>query len=61
MTRDKVKSLLEDVKAGRVQLEDAVDRLATLPYEDISFARIDHHRELRVGFPEVILGKGKTP
>lgn len=61
MNRDRVKSLLEDVRAGRVGLDEALDKLVKLPYEDISFARIDHHRELRIGFPEVILGKGKTP
>lgn len=56
-----MKTLLEAVRAGRVGLDEAIDRLVGLPYEDLSFARIDHHRELRIGFPEVILGKGKTP
>jgi NCAIR mutase (PurE)-related protein len=41
-------------------LDEAADKLTHLPYEDLEFARIDHHRELRVGFPEVILGQGKT-
>lgn len=53
--------LLEDVKAGRVAPADAVRRLATLPFEDLGFARLDHHRALRKGFPEVVFGGGKMP
>lgn len=60
MNRDRIKALLEDVAAGRLNINDAVSKLGKLPYEDISFARVDHHRELRTGFPEVILGSGKT-
>jgi pyridinium-3,5-biscarboxylic acid mononucleotide synthase len=60
MTRERIKKLLEEVRAGRIDVENAVDRLAGLPYEDIEFARVDHHRDLRLGFPEVILGQGKT-
>lgn len=60
MNRDEIKKLIEEVRAGRVDADQAVDKLAYLPYEDITFARIDHHREMRVGFPEVILGEGKT-
>ena len=60
MNRDEVKKLIEEVRAGRLDADQAVDKLTHLPYEDISFARIDHHREMRVGFPEVILGEGKT-
>ena len=41
-------------------MSEAADRLSNLPYEDLSFARVDHHRDLRLGFPEVILGQGKT-
>ena len=41
-------------------MDEAADRLARLPYEDLEFARVDHHRDLRMGFPEVILGQGKT-
>jgi NCAIR mutase (PurE)-related protein len=61
VNRDKIRRLLEDVKHGRLDPEQAADRLTHLPYEDISFARIDHPRELRIGFPEVIFGQGKTP
>src|ERR1700730_1698475 len=43
-----------------MDIDDAVDKMAGLPYEDIVFARVDHHRDLRLGFPEVILGQGKT-
>jgi NCAIR mutase (PurE)-related protein len=53
--------LLRRVKEGDVTPEDAVERLKSLPYEDIEFAKIDHHRALRRGFPEVIYGGGKTP
>jgi pyridinium-3,5-biscarboxylic acid mononucleotide synthase len=43
-----------------MSVNEASDRLSSLPYEDLSFARVDHHRDLRLGFPEVILGQGKT-
>ncbi len=52
--------LLTDVKAGRRPIADALEVLRDLPFEDLGFARPDHHRELRQGFPEVILGEGKT-
>ncbi len=55
-----LKELLEAVKAGRVSPEQAVERLATLPYEDLGFAKVDHHRALRRGFPETVYGEGKT-
>lgn len=48
------------MRAGRADVEEALDRLAHLPFEDLEFARVDHHRDLRLGFPEVILGHGKT-
>ena len=60
MNKERIKKLLEDARAGRVSIDEAADKLASLPYEDLSFARVDHHRELRLGFPEVILGQGKT-
>src|SRR5207244_2664616 len=43
-----------------MDIDEAADKMAGLPYEDIAFARVDHHRDLRLGFPEVILGQGKT-
>src|SRR6186997_2707230 len=56
-----LKRLLDDVAERRVSAEEAARRLATLPYEDLGFAKIDHHRALRRGFPEVVYGGGKTP
>ncbi|HEX5732345.1 MAG TPA: nickel pincer cofactor biosynthesis protein LarB [Blastocatellia bacterium] len=60
MNRDQIKQLLEQTRSGRISLDEAADRLARLPYEDLEFARVDHHRDLRIGFPEVIFGQGKT-
>ncbi len=53
--------LLEQVKSGTVSPEKAIETLEILPYEDLGFAKPDHHRALRQGFPEVILAHGKTP
>ncbi len=53
--------MLRQVRRGRLTVEEAVDRLRTLPYEDLGYAKIDHHRVLRQGFPEVIFGRGKSP
>jgi NCAIR mutase (PurE)-related protein len=61
MDPESLKTLLENVKAGRVSPEEAAARLATLPFEDLGFAKVDHHRALRRGFPEAIFGAGKTP
>jgi NCAIR mutase (PurE)-related protein len=55
-----LRKLLEQVASGGLQVDAALDRLQTLPFEDLDFARIDHHRVLRCGFAEVILGQGKT-
>jgi NCAIR mutase (PurE)-related protein len=51
---------LQRVKSGEVAIEQAVAQLRLLPYQDLGFAKIDHHRALRRGFPEVVLGQGKT-
>lgn len=51
---------MEGVREGQLDVEEATAQLTNLPYEDLTFARVDHHRELRIGFPEVILGQGKT-
>jgi pyridinium-3,5-biscarboxylic acid mononucleotide synthase len=56
-----IERLLKDVWERRLAPEEALARLKTLPYEDLGFARIDHHRALRRGFPEVVFGAGKTP
>jgi hypothetical protein len=55
-----LKQLLGDVRAGRVSVSDAEKELRNLPYENLEFARVDHHRTLRKGYPEVIYGAGKT-
>jgi NCAIR mutase (PurE)-related protein len=60
MVKDELRQLLEDVKSGKVETGDALNRLKTLPYEDLGFAVIDHHRALRKGFPEVVFCQGKT-
>lgn len=57
---DKIKSTLEDLRRGAISVEEALLDLKDLPYKDIGFAKIDNHRSLRRGFPEVIFGKGKT-
>jgi len=51
---------LEQVKAGKVNIDEAIEKLRHLPFEDLGFARIDHHRQIRCGFPEVIYCPGKT-
>jgi NCAIR mutase (PurE)-related protein len=53
--------LLENVRSGKVSVAHAVARLRDLPFEDLGFAKVDHHRAMRQGFPEVILGQGKDP
>jgi len=61
MNEDRLRALLAAVRAGTRSIDDALDRLRTLPFEDLGFAKIDHHRAMRCGFPEVILCQGKTP
>ena len=60
MNPDDLRKLLEAVRQGRVSTDDALGRLRNLPFEDLGFAKVDHHRALRTGFPEVIFGPGKT-
>jgi len=60
MDRARLHELLMQVRDGTVDIERALETLKTLPFEDLGFARIDHHRALRKGFPEVIFGQGKT-
>ena len=59
MDKDKLKKLLEGVKRGTVGVEGALEKMKALPYDDLGFAKIDTHRELRKGFPEVIYCTGK--
>ena len=61
MNADSIRSLFEQVRKGELTPDAAVDRLRHLPFEDLDFAKVDHHRALRVGMPEVILAEGKTP
>src|SRR5437773_1503231 len=61
MNQSDLLKILESVKAGELAPAKAIERLKHLPFEDIGFAKVDHHRALRQGFAEVILGKGKTP
>jgi NCAIR mutase (PurE)-related protein len=61
MDAKSLRELFESVRLGKVSSEHAVERLKHLPFEDLGFAKIDHHRELRQGFAEVVFGKGKTP
>ncbi|MEO6982569.1 MAG: nickel pincer cofactor biosynthesis protein LarB [Edaphobacter sp.] len=61
MTKSTLLELLAAVESGTLTPQSAADRLVTLPYEDIGFARIDHHRTLRTGLPEVIYAQDKTP
>jgi NCAIR mutase (PurE)-related protein len=60
MDRAKIEALLNEVREGRIEVTDALDRLRDLPFEDIGFAKLDHHRALRTGMPEVIFATGKT-
>ncbi len=60
MEVEKLKILFEKVKSGEIEVSDALKSLRTLPFEDLGFSKIDHHRQLRTGFPEVIFCQGKT-
>jgi len=57
---DGIRELFEQVRRGKLTPDAAVARLRHLPFEDLDFAKVDHHRTLRVGFPEVVLAEGKT-
>ena len=61
MTPERLRALLAEVASGAVAVDEAQRRLAWAPVEDLDFARVDHHRALRQGFPEVVFGQGKTP
>jgi NCAIR mutase (PurE)-related protein len=57
----RLRQLLHAVQQGGLSIDEALERLRRLPYEDLNFARIDHHRALRTGFPEIVYGRSKTP
>jgi NCAIR mutase (PurE)-related protein len=58
---DSIRTLFEQVRSGKLSPDDAVNRLRHLPFEDLGFAKVDHHRALRAGMPEVVFGERKTP
>jgi pyridinium-3,5-biscarboxylic acid mononucleotide synthase len=58
---ESIRKLFEQVRSGKVSPDEAVARLRHLPFEDLGFAKVDHHRALRAGMPEVMFGDGKTP
>lgn len=60
MNADSIRELFEQVRSRKLSPDDAVDRLRHLPFEDLGFAKVDHHRALRVGMPEVVFGERKT-
>ncbi len=60
MNQHELTQFMQAVVAGKITIEDSVERLKTLPFEDLGIAQIDHHRELRQGAPEVIFGESKT-
>ena len=60
MDQNQLRALLEEVRGGAVGIDAALDRLRHMPFEDLGFAKVDHHRALRHGMPEVIFGQGKT-
>ena len=61
MNEKDIKLLLENIRTKKLTVDQGLRKLRHLPFEDIGFARIDHHRVLRQGFPEVLFGQGKTP
>ena len=61
MDQEHLRKLLEEVKGGAVNVDSALEQLRHMPFEDLGFAKVDHHRAIRHGIPEVIFGKGKTP
>lgn len=60
MTAKELEKLLNEVKSGKKSVEEAFEVLKTFPYTDLGFARIDHHREIRTGYPEIVYCAGKT-
>jgi NCAIR mutase (PurE)-related protein len=61
LNADSIRKLFEQVRRGKLSPDEAVERLRHLPFEDLGFAKLDHHRALRAGMPEVVFGEGKTP
>lgn len=61
MNANELRSLFAEVRAGKLSPDDAVAKLRHLPFEDLGFAKVDHHRAVRTGIPEVVMAAGKTP
>ncbi len=61
MNQEQLRQLLEGVRQGEVNIDQAIERVKGMPFEDLGFALVDHHRALRHGMPEVIFGQGKAP
>src|SRR5215813_16402 len=61
MDQEQLRTLFEQVRSGAVDVDAAITRVRHLPFEDLGFAKVDHHRALRHGMPEVIFAQGKTP
>ena len=61
MTPDELRVLLERVQNGSLPVDAAFSALERLPFSELGYAKVDHHRALRLGFPEVVLGEGKRP
>ena len=61
MNLHETRELLECIQKGSISIDDGVEKLQDLPFKDLGYAKIDNHREIRVGYPEVIYGEGKTP
>ena len=61
MNAESIRTLFEKVRRGKLLPDEAVERLRHMPFEDLGFAKVDHHRVLRTGMPEVVFGLGKTP
>jgi len=59
--RDEINKLLERLSSGKISTEEALDQLSDLPFKDLGHSKVDNHRELRTGYPEVIFCEGKTP
>jgi pyridinium-3,5-biscarboxylic acid mononucleotide synthase len=60
MTRNDIENLLKEIKTGKKSIEEALEVLQNFPYTDLGYAKIDHHREMRTGYPEIVYCAGKT-
>ena len=60
MTRNEIENLLKEIKNGEKSVEEALEVLQNFPYTDLGYAKIDHHREMRTGYPEIVYCAGKT-